>query len=263
MSTEEPTNTRGLYTRKPYDPSRHCGQPMRRDPEFFKEKVEKYDRQIEELRAVETEGGTLSIYQKKRLKQKFTSRKFAADNLRKIEEQGPDNRPCVKMKGQSTDHPGVGHCKFHCECKGREGGHLSYSSRKSKDRKLSALIDEIDQASMDVLNLEPDVVLLRAKMRLFLDDKQDFSPETVRSLTILSDQLRKTVETINDKKFKSMITREMFDLVMFRMGDVVSKYVSDPEVLEKILLDWAKISVDASNKRVSKQIQGAIGEASI
>lgn len=244
----------GFNKRKPYDANKHCGHPMRRDPEFFRESVAKKQRQLDELKAL-GETRELTIYEKKRIIRTGRTMGFAMESLKKIEALGPDDRPCVKSKGQNTDHPGVGLCAFHCECKGRDGGHLGYRSNKLKDKALADIMDEIDQANMDVLNLEPDVIMLRAKMRLFLDKKQDFEPETVRSLTLISDQLRKTVETINDKKFRSMITREVFDTIMSRIGEVVAKHVSDPEVLERILLDWQKVTVETSGKRV-KQLSG-------
>ena len=261
--SSEPKKPRGPYaSRREYDAIRHCGHAVRRDPEYFKESIDKKQKLIEELQArgIERE---LTVHEKKLLKRAGRVMGFHTQALKNIEAMGPDGRPCVKGKGQGTDHPGVGKCSFHCECKGREGGHLSYYSRKAKDKKLADLMDEIDQSNMDVLNLEPDVVLLRAKMKLFIEDRADFEPETVRSLTLISEQLRKTIETINDKKFKSMITREMFDLVMARIGDVVARHVTDPEVLERILVDWQKISVEASNKRVSKQIAWTSGETGI
>ena len=52
------------------------------------------------------------------------------------------------------------------------------------------------------------------------------------------------IDSIADKKFKSMITMDTFNLLMYRMAEVLMKHVSDPEVLERIQLDWAKISVE-------------------
>ena len=236
-------NGKGPYTRRPYDALIHCGAKVDRNKEGLREKIEHARRFIAELEEIKKDR-VLTMPEKLRYARRVKFLNWASARLKKIEDQGPDNRPCVKRKGQGTDHPDVGLCRFHCACKGRDGGHLSYYSRKSRDKRLEDIIEEMRQSGEDVLDLEPDVYMVRAKLKLFLEDKQDFEPETVKSLTLLAEQLRKTVDSIADKKFKSMITMDTFNLLMYRMAEVLMKHVSDPEVLERIQLDWAKISVE-------------------
>lgn len=230
-------------TLKPYDAEKHCGAAVERNVDVLREKLEKSKRALEHYIDLSKER-KLSILEATRFKKVSQRVRFRQIVIENAEARGPDNRPCVKSKGQGTDHPGVGFCQFHCVCKGRAGGHMSYYSRKARDTKLSDVIDELEQSAEDVLNLEPDVLLMRAKIKLFLDDRQDFEPETVRSLTLLADQLRKTVETINDKRFKASLSVETFQIIQYRMAEVLMKYVSDPEILDRIADDWKKIAVD-------------------
>lgn len=253
MSTE-----RGPYLRTQYDESKHCGFAIDRNPESLRARIEKYAVVIGELEALQQQR-ELTKYELIKLRRKQRIKNVVERKLTQLEEQGPDDRPCVKTKGQGTDHPGVGYCRFHCSCKGRQDGHLSYYSRKAKDKKLQTLIDEMDASNEDALNLMPEIYLLRAKVKLFVEEKQDFDPETVRSLTLLSEQLRKTVETVNDKKFKTMISHDVFNALLFRMGEVLTKYVADQEILDKIASDWQRISVDAAEKRGSRALSAENG----
>jgi len=43
--------------------------------------------------------------------------------------------------------------------------------------------------------------------------------------------------------FQDVIPREMFNLMMALMGATVTRYVSDPAILERIIEEWEKISV--------------------
>ena len=43
--------------------------------------------------------------------------------------------------------------------------------------------------------------------------------------------------------FQDVIPREIYNLMMAAMGHAVTRYVSDPQVLERIILDWEQISI--------------------
>ena len=258
--TDEPKK-RQNYGRRPYDSAKHCGFPKDRSMDTVIARKAKYEARLADYTAIEAERPFTNL-EKKRIGKLGALLAIVKSDLASLEKYGPDDRPCVNAKGQRTTHPGVGHCRMHCECKGRPNWHLggdkfSYS-RRAHDKRLKELIDEMDAANHDVLDLEPDVLLIRAKIKLFLDDKQDFDPETVRSFTLLADQLRKVVETINDKRFKASISLETFNLIQYRMAEVLMRYITDPEILEKISGDWAKIAVETSAKKNRALAAGAI-----
>lgn len=254
MSTEpKPAK---IYKRTAFDKDTHCGGPVDRTMDTLSGKRDKYERKIADYQAnpniTEKEKKYVSVLQRRL--------SFTLVKINKIERYGPDERPCMNKKGFKTSHPGSGLCSFHCDCKGRANFHLtnkfSYSKR-AVSKRLSAIIDEMEAAGHDLLNLEPDVVLLRGYIRLFVESKNDLDPETIKSLTSLSEQLRKNIETINNKKFKSMITMEMFQMLMYRMGEVVSKLVNDPEVLQRITDEWQKISMDTREKQTRASLASA------
>lgn len=244
-----PENPRGIYRRREFDPSRHCGHPVDRSVEYHRERRDKTIRRIDELIGfAQSQGRDLTKSEAKELEWRNRILVNIEKHILKREAEGPDERPCMNVKGYRTDHPDVGLCRKHCICKGRDGGHLGYGSRKLQDAELRDLIQDMEASEEDILNLDPDVIVLRAKIKLFLNKKQDFDPETVKSLTLLSEQLRKTIESINDKKFKTMITKDVFDLILFRMAEVLMKHVVDQEILERIQQDWARIAVETGSK---------------
>jgi hypothetical protein len=234
--------------RRPFDPQKHCGAVVERDPAKLRDKRDSLQRDIDELRATQ-QTRTLTPGELKRLGRRVRSVHFKDLTLRKIEEEGPDDRLCVMFKGARTDHPGTGLCAMHCACRGRVGGHLSLYSRRGLDKKLAQLIDELEASGMDLLDQTPELLMLRAKLKLYVDARQDFDPETIKSITILQEQIRKTIETVNNKKFQTMITKETLDLILFRMAEALMKYISDPEILQKISVEWERISVETNPKK--------------
>ncbi len=249
----EPTERKINNARKAFDPMLHCGLTMDRSPEKYNANIVKCKAKIDELEELQRQR-PLTKVESITLGRKINRKNIAEKNLQKIAEQGEDTRPCMKTKGQGTDHPSVGRCRWHCACKGRPDGHLTQHGRRLKDKKLQDLMDEIDASGRDILDISPTVLLLEAKLELFVNEKTDFTPETVKSLTLIADQLRKTVETINNKKFQVSITMETFNLLMERMAAVLMKYVTDPEILDRISSDWKKISVETGSKRSRAQL---------
>ncbi len=203
MSTEEvqPSKRPPSYKRRIFDPEKHCGAPKDRNPDHLREMIEKFNAVIKRLtETAANEGREPAVHEKAWIKKKSGRIAMLYAQLEKLEKYGPDDRPCMAVKGYGTTHPGTGSCRFHCECKGREGFHLTNKfsySRKATEKKLRDLIDELERSNHDALDLEPEIHMIRAKMQLFIQEKGDFDPETVRSLTILAEQLRKTVETVN------------------------------------------------------------------
>lgn len=234
--------------RRPFDPEKHCGFEVERDPVKLAEKRDRLQLEIDELRAIQ-QTRELTFGENKRLARKIRSIRFKDLTLRRIETEGPDDRRCTMIKGTRTDHPATGYCHLHCTCRGRVGGHLSWYSRRALDKKLQQLIDEFEASGMDLLDQTPELLMLRAKLKIYVDEKRDFDPETIKSITILQEQIRKTIETINNKRFQMMISKETLEVILFRMGETVAKFVTDPETQEKIMLEWQRISVETNPKK--------------
>lgn len=252
------SNTGKTYRRKTFDPLLHCGAPVDRNLDSIIEKLGKWQRLVNELQSKIDAGDDIGAEGMTRLKKRLNRVQWFTRAAKKIEDQGPDDRPCVKSRGQETDHPGVGLCRWHCACKGRNGGHLSYYTRKAKDKRLADIVEEMEASEEEILNLEPEIRMLRGKMRLFLEDKQDFEPETVKSLTLIAEQLRKTVDSVMDKRWKVSISLDRFTLLMHRMGETVAKYVTEEDVRDRIVAEWQKITLEEATKQNRAITAGAI-----
>ena len=66
--------------------------------------------------------------------------------------------PCTFTKGQGTDHPGQGRCKFH------GGRNQSRKSRNSlvQQQNLRKILDRLEEIDSNPLDLEQDLILMRA-----------------------------------------------------------------------------------------------------
>ena len=115
---------------------------------------------------------------------------------------------------------------------------------------MAKLMDEMAVANHDLTDLSPEILTLKAKTKLFIKQAGDnVDPETIKSLTLLTEQIRRMIETINNKKFQASITKDVFDTIMYRMGEVVSKYITDEQLLQQIAEEWTRIRVDTKPKR--------------
>ncbi len=243
------------YRRRPYDPQKHCGFAKDRSVEFITAKIEKGQARIDAIDA-QLAGAEPSVIEKTRIKRIGRRVAFYRQELEKIQKYGPDDRPCMYVKGQGTTHPGTGHCKNHCECKGKQNYHfenkLTYSPRKTKLR-VRGLMEQMAVANHDLMDMEPVLLALHAKTKDFMEQKgDDLDPESIKSITILMEQIRKTVDSMQDKKFKTMMSMDVFNLINAKMGMVVEEFVKDPEILEKILTKWSMIQVETGSKRTQE-----------
>ncbi len=248
----EPTKRPHIYQRRPYDPEHHCGKPKDRRPETIREKMDRGEARIAAIKA-EFEGREATVVEMTKIKRISQRVLFYRIALEKVEKYGPDDRPCMLIKGQGTTHPGTGYCRLCCECKGKEDYHFenkfTYSPRKKKLR-LKQIMDDMALANHDLMDMEPDLQMLRAKVKDFCAEKgDDLDPESIRSVAVLSEQIRKTVDSMQDKKFKTMMSMDVFSLINMKMGEAVEEFVKDPEILEKILGRWERIQVETGSKR--------------
>ncbi len=110
-------------------------------------------------------------------------------------------------------------------------------------------MEEMALAQHDVMDMEPLLMALEAKMKDFIEQKgDDLDAESIKSATLLAEQIRRQWDSMQDKKFKTMMSMDVFNLINMRMGEAVAEFVTDPELLEKIMRKWERISVEASTK---------------
>lgn len=253
------TGERGPYVPRPYDPEKHCGAPVQRDPKILQGRLDEIEVRIAAYRARVDAGEDLGPRDGAKFKYSLLLAVRLQDRIGKA--VVGDDRPCIQLKGHGTDHLGNGSCRSHCFCKGKPNMHASgkkhgvYSS--SKSAKLLEYLDKLDEAGTDLLDLTPDVKMLRAKIMQFCDESEGLlSADQVKGISLLAESLRRMVETINEMKLRTAITKEVFDVIQQRMAEIVMKYITDPDILEKIAVDWSRILVDPATKR-QRAIAGA------
>lgn len=253
-----------LYRRRTFDPDKHCGAPKDRSPETLKEKIERGEARLAAIREGFA-GGEPTVIDLSRLKRIGQRVSFYGIELAKIEKHGPDNRPCMNRKGQGTTHPGINLCENHCECKGKQDWHLDNKSTYSpKNRKLriSKILDEMAMANHDVMDMEPLLMTLEAKMKDFIDQKgDDLDAESIKSATLLAEQIRRQWDSMNDKRFKASISMDMYNLILYKMSEVLMKYVTDPEILDKITDGWSRIAVEQSATKGGQALMAGRSES--
>lgn len=260
MSTEP----RKIYKRRAFDPDIHCGNPKDRSEANLLERRAGYQAKLSELEQISRER-ELKVQEKIRFKKQVALLAAIHASLAKLEKYGPDDRPCMQRKGFGTTHPGVNLCKFCCECNGRQDYHfqnkLTYSPKKQKMR-VAGLMDEMARANHDLLDMEPMLMMLHAKAKDFVAQKgDDLDPESIKSVTLLTEQIRKTIDSMNDKRFKASISVDMYNLVLFKMGEVLMRYVTDQELLDKITDGWSKIAVEEMGSKRNQALISAHGRS--
>lgn len=246
-------------SRRAFDPSRHCGAPKDRSIETLQARMVKNQAFVDEVQLA-SEERELTALEKIRLKRKLLTLSYGRTQMEKLERFGPDDRPCMLKKGQKTSHPGIGLCYLHCECLGKADWHFddkfTYSPKNRKLR-LRKVMDDMEAANHDLMDMQPLLLLLSAKVKDFSDQKgDDLDPETVKSLSLLTEQIRKTVDSMNDRRFKASISMDVYNLILFKMAEVLMKHVQDQELIERITADWERISVETGSKRAQAVIAG-------
>lgn len=169
---------------------------------------------------------------------------------------------CEQPAGFGTDHVGAGRCKFHggatpCTAGGR------YS--KIKTRRLGAKIAEFE-ADPDPLNLEPEAAAVRALVAGYLErfdeledallewnaaefreaaeEKRKPRPKRVPEIheaASLLEAVSRVVEKIHKQRISQAVTLDQVASWFQAFAAVVSKHVTDPDVLRTIEREWGSV----------------------
>jgi hypothetical protein len=175
------------------------------------------------------------------------------------------DRFCQQPAGYKTPHLGEGKCYLH-------GGltpikHGRYS--KVHHVRIRSLMDQLKEQDENVLDLEPEAMLLRAVTIDYLDRYETFVekldawytcinreradqklppvPRRMPELEDLKDLVEATsrvVERIHKIQKEGSIRLDTFRKLMEQMGVIVAQRVKDETTLQAIEEDWQQIMVD-------------------
>lgn len=174
-------------------------------------------------------------------------------------------RYCRQPLGYKTPHVGSGRCYLHGGLTPIKTGMHSMI----KHTRLKDLLTELEKTDQEVMDLEPEVKLMRAMVIDFINRYDDFVdqletwynaidagrsdqklPPIPRKFPDLNDASQliegtsRIVERIHKITREGSITLDVFRTVMSRMGAVVAGCVADDRMLKKIEDGWQEILVD-------------------
>lgn len=155
--------------------------------------------------------------------------------------------PCKKPAGYGTNHVGQGRCKFHGGCNPIKHG--LYSTIKNE--KLRQHIELIEQSGADPMDLMPEVKLMRAMMWEFVNRYEgiQLSGSDLELASNLMDKAGRMIERIHKIKQTSAVTWEAVQILIERMGMVLTKHIKDHDLIEAITHDWNDIEVPLAQTR--------------
>lgn len=240
-----------------FDPAIHCGAPAKyRDPDILKARLQFATRAIANLKP------TASNYEKNLAYHERVIR-VSSEQLEKLEKH-PDDRPCVNPKGHMTDHKGEGFCHFHCKCHGHRGWHeiSGNAYQQIRNRKIKDALALVEQQTVDILDLVPEMKLLKALAIVYLEDLQrrkKLTENDLNSATNVLDKIGKTAERINYIQLKAgvvtlpaviQLTAGMANEMMFLAQESDGKVFDARRFIEDLRARWSNLSIDANAKRV-------------
>lgn len=174
-------------------------------------------------------------------------------------------RHCRLGKGYKTPHPGYGRCWLHGGLTPiKTGMHSAIKHGRLKD-----LLIELEQTDQQLMDLEPEVKLMRAlvvdfvnRYDTFIDQLESWYnaldtqrannslPPVPRKFPDLDDASQliegtsRIVERIHKITREGSITLDVFRMLMSRMGTVVAAAIEDNATLQQIEKGWSEILVD-------------------
>jgi hypothetical protein len=124
-------------------------------------------------------------------------------------------------------------------------------------------MDSLAALETNVLDLEPEALLLRALTSEYIDRYEDFvdallewykqpdvkvKPRRIMDISDaagLIESISRVVEKIHKIQSEGAISLATFARVTEQMGIVVAQHVRDEKVLERIEKDWSSLAMDA------------------
>lgn len=237
----------------PFNPEKHCGASVNyRNPEKLKKTVQRAKRELNALKPSAEE------YDLKKQRYEQIIR-IAHERLAKYEKQ-PDQRPCCLNKGYRTDHLGEGYCHFHCQCHGRAGYHNVTGNlyRHIKHRQLQDALSLVENQTLDIMDLVPEVKMLKALAIVFFEDighRENLTTKDIETAANLIGTVGKMVERISAIRLKAgtvpfdtiyELTREMGRRLQGEVNAANGKVLDGDAFMEAVSATWRTIAIDVN-----------------
>lgn len=173
--------------------------------------------------------------------------------------RGRPDDTCKQPAGYKTDHPGRGRCKYHGGMTPIKHGRYSTIMHEQVRDKM----DQLAKLETNVLDLEPEALLLRALTVEYVNNYEEFSeallewyrdPEVkqkprrimdISDASSLVEAISRIVERIHKIQSEGAVSLATFARVTEQMGLIVAKHVKDEEVLNAIEAEWGQVAMDA------------------
>lgn len=184
-------------------------------------------------------------------------------------------RYCQLRAGYKTPHVGEGRCFLHGGLTPIKSGRYSLITHQ----RLRHLMDRLAEDRQNVMDLEPEVNLMRAMVVDYVNRYDDFVDELHEWVTTyqrttgkgkppprlevlslhdakdLVEGVSRIVEKMHKMQRESALSLETFRRVMEQMGLIVAKHIADPKALSAIEQEWSTVIVDArSFSRTSEDV---------
>lgn len=246
-----PSPTESLQSIRQFNEQRHCGAlSVRRGPEAIEARIaailKQRDRPCLPTETIEKLDSTLALLQEKLANK--------------------DGQRCLLEKGKRTSHLGFGRCFRHCECKGdftyhnRTGG----AYRSVVGSNIAGMLDTMDAANRDLMDLRPELELLRAVLMDWTASVQRKPeerrmPADIAVVTATVSAIGKTVEQIHNLKMKTAVTFEQVQLIMEKVGALLEMHLMAwdgkrfhaEKCLQEVKEAWTQIDIPITARRLN------------
>ena len=181
---------------------------------------------------------------------------------------GRPGKFCKQPAGFRTAHPGQGTCFKHGGNKPITHGRYS----KIRHHSVRSRMEELALMETNVLDLEPEALLLRALTSEYIDRYEEFvdallewykqpdvkvKPRRIMDISDaagLIESISRVVEKIHKIQSEGAISLATFARVTEQMGIIVAQHVRDEATLTKIEKDWSSLALDAKNVPITPEL---------
>ena len=158
--------------------------------------------------------------------------------LTPLTDVGKMDQYCEKTAGDGTSHPGTGRCRHHDKGDGKSDFNLDPFGRYNGAMR-NQLLSSVRKYAQDpdMLDLTPELILLRAMLDLYIRRNPDFQDHNIGMVQNLVNQITGTVERIERITGRHILTVASARLMMTRAIDAARMFI-DPEKMEQFIDVW-------------------------
>lgn len=184
--------------------------------------------------------------------------KRQTDGVKRCPAKYRNGTKCNYPAGHRTDHAGSGKCWIH---EGGEAFKTTQRYRGIKATNVAERLRQLNEVDEDVMDLLPDIQLIRAMVIDYIERYQEFTdalvawyqhgkqkPKNIFDLAAAVNyveaisRVAERVHRINDR---GAVSIETFRRIVEQMGIVVAKHVRDGTALQNIEEEWSGLVLDA------------------